>query len=376
MAAGAREIDKLFLMMSKTGASDLHLKVGSPPILRINKQVRRLEASPLTGEGIRELVWGIMSERARRGFEGSGSADFAHSVTGVGRFRVNVFRQRGSLSVAARRVSYDIPGFDDLHLPGGVRQIARFEQGLSIIAGATGSGKSTSLAALLQEINRSRYCHILTIEDPIEYLYRDERAFINQRELGIDVETFQEGLKYALREDPDVILVGEMRDPDTFEIALQAAETGHLVFGTLHASSAAQSIGRMLDLFPEARHRQIRQLLSFNLRAVVVQMLLKGATEAVKVVPAIEVMIANGTIRKLIREGEEERIPDVIRGGREEGMQDFTQSLYDLVRAGLIAEQTALEVAPNAQALQMLLKGIRVGGAGGGILRGRQAGPI
>jgi twitching motility protein PilT len=303
-----------------------------------------------------------MSERARRGFETSGAADFAHSVTGVGRFRVNVFRQRGSLSVAARRVSYDIPGFDDLHLPDGVRQIARFEQGLSIIAGATGSGKSTSLAALLQEINRTRYCHILTIEDPIEYLYRDERAFVSQRELGIDVETFQEGLKYALREDPDVILVGEMRDPDTFEIALQAAETGHLVFGTLHASNAAQSIGRMLDLFPEARHRQIRQLLSFNLRAVVVQMLLKGSTQAVRLVPAIEVMIANGTIRKLIRECEEERIPDVVRGGREEGMQDFTQSLYDLVRSGLIAEQTALDVAPNAQALQMLLKGIRVGG--------------
>ena len=191
---------------------------------------------------------------------------------------------------------------------------------------------------------------------------------MNQREVGIDVESFTAGLKYALREDPDVILVGEMRDPETFEIALQASETGHLVFGTLHASAAAQSIGRVLDLFPETRHRQIRQLLAFNLRAVVVQILLRGASEKARTVPAVEVMIVNASIKKLIRESQDQHISEVIRGGRAEGMQDMTQSLHDLVKAKLVAERTALDIAPNPEALAMQLKGIVVGGASGGII--------
>ncbi len=310
-----------------------------------------------------------MTPKAREDFERKGSADFAHSVAGIGRFRVNVYRQRGSISMAARRVRYDIPTVEALNLPAGVRKLTTYEQGFCIVAGPTGSGKSTTLAALINEINQKRRCHILTIEDPIEYLYRDDRAFVNQREVGIDTETFQAGLRDAMREDPDVILVGEMRDATTFEIALQAAETGHLVFGTLHASGAAQSIGRMLDLFPETRHAQIRQLLAFNLRAVVVQMLLKGATERASVVPACEVMLVNPSIRKLIREGKDALIGDVVRGARGEGMQDITQSLYDLVKSKLITDRAALEVAPNPEGLTMLLKGIVVGGAKGGILR-------
>ena len=369
MPAAGPEIDKLFFLMSKANASDLHLKVGSPPILRVDQQVRRLESAALTDDQIWSLVEPVMPARAKADFERTGNADFAYSVAGIGRYRVNVFRQRGSVSVAARRVRYDIPSFDQLHLPQSLRKLASFDQGLCVVAGPTGSGKSTTLAALLDEINHTRRCHIITIEDPIEYLYRDDKAFVNQREVGLDVESFPVGLKYALREDPDVILVGEMRDPETFETALQASETGHLVFGTLHASSAAQSIGRMLDLFPEGRHKQIRQLLSFNLRAVAVQMLLKGATEAARVVPAVEVMLVNPSIRKLIREGEDDRIPEVIRGARAEGMQDMTQSLHDLVKSRLIAERTALEVAPNPEALAMMLKGIVVDGTKGGILR-------
>jgi twitching motility protein PilT len=364
-----REIDKLFYLMSKADASDLHLKVGSPPIMRVDRQVRRVEMPPLSDEQIRLLIEPVMPERCREEFNRSGNADFACSVAGVGRYRVNVFRQRGSVSVAARRVRYDIPTFADLHLPPSIQSIATIDQGLCIIAGPTGSGKSTTLASILDTINHTRSCHILTIEDPIEYLYRDDKAFVNQREIGLDVDSFYDGLKYALREDPDVILVGEMRDPETFEIGLQAAETGHLVFGTLHASSAAQSIGRILDLFPDSRHRQIRQLLSFNLRAVVVQTLLEGKTPAAPVVPAVEAMFMNPSIRKLVRDGDENRIPEIIRGARNEGMLDLTQSLHDLVKSGLVSLSVAREVAPNPQGLEMMLKGIVVGGSQGGILR-------
>jgi twitching motility protein PilT len=363
-----REIDKLLFFMHKNNASDLHLKVGSPPIVRVERQVRRLEMTALSGEQIFALVEPIMPERSKKEFEAGGSADFAYSVAGIGRYRVNVFRQRGSVSVAARRVRYDIPSMQALNLPPGVQQITQFDQGMCIIAGPTGSGKSTTLAAMLDHINHTRRCHILTIEDPIEYLYRDDKAFVNQREVGLDVTDFHAGLRYALREDPDVILVGEMRDYETFEIALQAAETGHLVFGTLHASSAAGSIGRVLDLFPETRHPQIRRLLAFNLRAVLVQRLLPGATAAAKVVPAIEVMIVNPSVRKLIADGGDSKIPDVIRGGRQEGMQDMTQSLHTLVKSKLVTERTALDVAPNPEALQMLLRGITVGGSSGGII--------
>ncbi len=364
---GGRDIDRLFMLMGKANATDLHLKVGSPPILRVDRQVRRLEMQGLSGDQIRSLVMAIIPERLMPEFDREGSADFAYSVVGVGRFRVNVFKQRGSVSLAARAVRYEIPSLGSLHLPPGVKKLCTFEQGLCIVAGPTGCGKSTTLAAILDEINHTRRCHILTIEDPIEYLYRDDKAFVNQREIGIDLVSFTAGLRYALREDPDVILVGEMRDPETFEIALQASETGHLVFGTLHASSAAQSIGRMLDLFPETRHRQMRQLLAFNLRAVLVQMLLKGGTKGT-MVPAVEVMIVNAPVRKLIREDQDRSIPDVIRGASAEGMQDLTQSLHDLVKSRLVSKRTALDVAPNPEALQMLLKGIVVGGARGGII--------
>jgi len=364
MSAAKVEIEKLFAMMAKSSASDMHLKVGSPPVFRVNKRLGSLDVPPLSDEKVWELVSSIMSEQQLKRFEQTNNAEFAYSIAGTGRYRITVLRQRGCVTVVVRRVSYDIPTFDDLNLPEPMRGIARFDQGLCVVAGPTGSGKSTTLASLLNEINVSRRCHILTVEDPIEYLYRDVKGLVNQREVGIDVASFQDGLVYGLRADPDVILIGEMRDPDTFEIALQAAETGHLVFGTLHVSSAAQSIGRILDLFPAERHAQIRNLLAFNLKGVVVQRLMPGATQAALMVPAVEVMFVNPAIKKFIREAEDEKIPDVIGNSHQAGMQNFTQSMHDLVKRGLVTEQIALEHAPNPEALQMMLRGITVQGTG------------
>jgi twitching motility protein PilT len=311
------------------------------------------------------LVDSIMSDTQRNRFSKTNNSEFAYSIAGIGRYRVTVLRQRGCVTVVVRRVSYDIPDFNSLNLPESIRGISRFDQGLCIVAGPTGSGKSTTLASLLNEINVTRRCHILTVEDPIEYLYRDIKSLVNQREIGIDVASFQDGLTYGLRADPDVILIGEMRDPVTFEIALQAAETGHLVFGTLHVSSAAQSIGRILDLFPAGRHAQIRSLLAFNLKGVVVQRLMPGATKAARMVPAIEIMYVSPAIKKFIREAEDAKIADVIGDSTQAGMQNFTQSMYGLVKRGLVTEAIALEFAPNPEALQMMLRGISVRGAGG-----------
>jgi twitching motility protein PilT len=232
---------------------------------------------------------------------------------------------------------------------------------LILVCGVTGSGKSTTLAAMLEHINDSRRCHIVTIEDPIEYLYRDKKAFVNQREVGIDVEDFKTALKYVVRQDPDVILIGEMRDRETFEAGLAAAETGHLVFGTLHSSTVAATIGRILDLFPAEREKQVRAALRFNLRGVICQKILPSTRKGVSVVPALEIMIATPTVAKLIAEGEDHKLDTVIRGGAEEGMVDFNSSLVRLVKEGLIAEKTALEASGNPEQLKMNLKGIFLG---------------
>ncbi|MCW8130992.1 MAG: PilT/PilU family type 4a pilus ATPase [Planctomycetota bacterium] len=363
-----REIDRLFAAVQKTGASDLHLKAGSPPLFRIQGQVVRAKSPPLSADQVRQLVKDLIGPKQEKDIEERGAADFAYGVRGVGRFRVNLFRQRGAISLAARRVQTDIPTIDQLNLPHGVKIVPSFDQGLILVAGVTGSGKSTSLAALIQIINQTQPVHIVTIEDPIEYLYHDEKGFVNQREVGIDVPNFADGLRSALREDPDVVLVGEMRDSETIETALMASETGHLVFGTIHAANAPQTIGRVLDYFEPERHHQIRQLLFFNLRAVIVQKLLKGARPQIPRVPGVELMIVNPSIKKLIFEGEDNKISDVIRSARQEGMQDMNQSLVDLVHRGLITEQTALENSLNPEQLAMNLKGIVLGSDRGSII--------
>jgi twitching motility protein PilT len=254
-----------------------------------------------------------------------------------------------------------IKGFEELHLPPAVRRIAELAQGMVIVAGITGCGKSTTLAAMIEHINATRRCHIVTIEDPIEYVYDDKLSFINQREVGIDVDDFQTALKYVVRQDPDVILIGEMRDRETIESAMAAAETGHLVFGTLHTSTAPQTLDRVLSFFPRERHRLIRHSLAFNLKAIICQVLLPSCRENVDRVPAVEIMLVTPIVRKLILDGDDERLPDAIRIGREEGMQDFTESLRQLVADVLVDRQVAFERAPNVEALKMAIKGI-IGG--------------
>jgi twitching motility protein PilT len=272
-----------------------------------------------------------------------------------------VVHERGNVAVAMRRVNTSIPSFADLNLPNDVKKITEYEQGLIIVAGPTGSGKSTTLACILDYINSTQKTHMVTIEDPIEYLFTDKKSFVNQREIGIDVPDFHQALKHVVRQDPDVILVGEMRDYVSFDAALMASETGHLVFATIHASSAPQCIGRLLDLFPTERQPLIRQSLAFNLKAILCQRLLPAAKEGVKMVPAVEVLFNNATAQKLIMNCEDKKLSDLIRASKEEGMQDFNMSLVDLINKGLITKKIALQYSPNPEQLKMNLQGIYLG---------------
>ena len=364
MLAGASRLDleKLLRSMAKYEASDLHLKVGGPPILRIAGKIRSLESPPIGKGEIEAMIEPFLTIPQLGRFQAGHDLDVAISIEDVGRYRINAFHQRGQPSLAIRRVRTEVPTFEQLHLPGDtLRTVANVRQGLVLVCGVTGSGKSTTLAAMLEHINDTRRCHIVTIEDPIEYLYRDKKSFINQREIGIDVEDFRTALKYVVRQDPDVILVGEMRDRETFEAGLSAAETGHLVFGTLHSSTVAATIGRILDLFPAEREKQIRQSLRFNLRAIICQKILPSTKKGVPVVPALEILIATSTVGKVIAEGEDQKLETIVRGGGEEGMVDFNTSLIRLVKEGFIAERTALDASSNAEQLKMNLKGIFLG---------------
>ncbi len=359
---GLKEVERMLKLMSKYGASDLHLKAGNPPILRVQGKVRYFDSESLEGAAIERMLQEIVTPAQREALLRGEDLDFAHSVPKVGRYRINAFRQRGSVSLAVRRVNTEIPTFEQLNLQAEVmRRVASLRQGLVVVAGITGSGKSTTLAAMIEYINGTRRCHIVTIEDPIEYLYKDKKAFVNQREVGIDVPTFGAALKSVVRQDPDVILIGEMRDRETFETALTASETGHLVLGTLHSSNVSQTVGRIVDMFPPERERQLRGSLCFNLKAVIAQKILPAAKEEVGLVPVQEILIGNPTVQKLIAEGEDKKLEQVIRGGKEDGMQDFNQGLLHLVQKGLITDRTALEASPNPEQLQMNLKGIFLG---------------
>lgn len=357
-----KEIENLFRLMVKYDASDLHIKAGSPPIMRISGKIRKLETEPYSTGKVRELLYEIIDDSQVAQFEEQGDLDFAYGLRGIGRFRINVYRQRGTISVACRKVNVEIPSFAQLNLEvKPMERIASFKQGLVILAGVTGSGKSTTIASMIEHINTTKRAHIVTIEDPIEYLYSDKKSFINQREVGVDVPTFQHALKYVVRQDPDVILIGEMRDPETFEAGLQAAETGHLVFGTLHASDVGSTVGRVLDLFPPDREGLIRQSLAFNLRAIVCQKILPSCKDGINLVACQEILICNSTVGKLILENNEKKLRDVVRAGEREGMQDFNQSLVKLHKQKLINQEVALQASPNPEQLKMNLKGIYLG---------------
>ncbi|MCE2790854.1 MAG: type IV pilus twitching motility protein PilT [Planctomycetota bacterium] len=358
-----REVDRYFRALVKMQGSDLHMKVGRPPIIRLHGSLKELNRGPIDNEEMCRLLFPMMNDKARATFDKEGGADFAYTVDVDGvewRFRVNMLQQLGRPGLVARRVNNKIPDFRGLYLPDVMGSLCDFDQGMVLLAGVTGSGKSTTIASMLDYINRREAVHILTLEDPIEFVFTEDKALINQREVGIDVKDFGIGMKHAVREDPDIILVGEMRDEETFMTAIHAAETGHLVFGTIHASSAPSTIGRILDLFPEDLHPAIRSAIAFNMKAIVAQKLLPSIKEGVGRVPTCEIMTFNPTIRKLILEGKDEKLADAIRIGEEEGMQDFTKSLKDLVDKELIDRPTAFQVAPNKEALKMRLKGINV----------------
>lgn len=351
-------INRLFKACTKMGASDVHMKAGLPPSFRLKGDIRRSQEPPLTNEEIERMVFEVLTETQKKFFMENGALDFAHQCPGLDRFRVNVFRQRGMTSVAARRVVKDIRSFEELYVPPVLKEISKYHQGLVLLAGITGSGKSTTIAAMINYINHSRACHIVTIEDPIEYIFEDDKAFINQREIGIDVKDFHAALKYLMREDPDVVLVGEMRDRETFEAAIHAAETGHLCLGTIHASSAAQTVTRILDLFPEEERSQVRQSLVFNLKAVICQKLLPSLKPERVRVPCCEIMITNAIIRKLLAEGRDFEITSILKSSTEEGMQDFTEAIYRLLQEEYIDIKVAMDVAPNPDELKMRMKGI------------------
>jgi len=357
------EVDKIFRALVKLEGSDLHLKVGRPPIVRVDGTLRDLNRGPVEREEMVRLLFPMMDKRNQKIFEEEGGADFAYTVDVDGetwRFRVNMLTQLGNIGLVARRISNWIPDFRGLHLPPVMESLCHFDQGMVLLAGVTGSGKSTTIASMLNYINSIYRKHILTLEDPIEFVYKEDKCLINQREVGQDVKDFEIAMKHAVREDPDIILVGEMRDEETFMTAIHAAETGHLVFGTVHASSSSTTIGRVLDLFPEEMHGAIRSAIAFNMKGIVAQKLLPSIREGVGRVPTCEIMTFTPMITKLVLEGHDEKLPDAIRIGAEEGMQDFTMSLKQLIDDELIDRETAFKVAPNRDALKMAIKGINV----------------
>src|SRR6059058_3221296 len=352
-------VNQLFRMTMKYEASDLHLKVGQPPMMRLKGDIRRLEMRPLTQEDMERLLLVNLQPKHRKILDEEGGVDFSYVVgQDECRFRVSLFKQRGKLSLVARRVNNSIPNFKDLGLPESIEKLCNYSEGLVILAGVTGSGKSTTIASMLDYVNEREALHILTVEDPIEFTYTDKKAYINQREIGLDCRDWHKALKDAVRQDPDIILIGELRDIETFEAAIHAAETGHLVFGTIHAASAGTTINRILDLFPPDKHPAIRQALANNLKAVVAQKLIKSIKPGVGRVPTNEIMIVNPTVKDLIVKGEDKKLPDAIRIGYLEGMIDFNENLRQLVERGDIDKAVALEVSPNPDQLKMVLKGI------------------
>ena len=339
------DITELLAFSFKQGASDLHLSAGLPPMIRIDGEVRRIDLPPMDHRQVHGLIYDIMNDRQRRDYEEILETDFSFEVPGVARFRVNAFTQGRGAGAVFRTIPGKVLSMEDLGMGQVFKDISMKPRGLVLVTGPTGSGKSTTLAAMLDYINDNRYDHILTIEDPIEFVHTSRKCLINQREVHRDTQSFNNALRSALREDPDIILVGEMRDLETIRLALTAAETGHMVFGTLHTTSAAKTIDRIIDVFPAEEKSMVRSMLSESLQAVVSQTLLKK--NAGGRVAAHEIMIGTPAIRNLIREDKVAQMYSAIQTGSGLGMQTLDQSLHDLVNQGLIAHQTAREKAKD-----------------------------
>ncbi len=345
----------LLTELIKLGGSDLHIVVGAPPIVRLDGKCEPLPGYPrLTSDQTQELIYSVMKEDQIAEFEEEKECDLSFSVKGLSRFRLNVYRDRGSVVGAFRAIPFEIKTFEELGLPKVIANLAYRPNGLVLVCGPTGSGKSTTLAAIVDKINREREVHIITIEDPIEFLHRHNKAIVNQRELNSDTKSFGAALKRILRQDPDVILIGEMRDKETILSALTVAETGHLAFATLHTNDALQSVNRIIDVFPAEQQDQVRTQLSFVLEAVVVQQLLPRADTSGRVM-AMEIMLMNPAIRALIRSEKIQQIPSMIEISSGEGMITMNQSLYRLIKRNIIAQDVAMKRSSNPEGLQQLI---------------------
>jgi len=367
MIKGTLNIKKLLAAMGRLDASDLHIKVGIPPTYRIGGMLHPIEADAVSEDEADHLLDPLLSEVQKKKFEETGDLDFAwHIDDGEGggdRFRINMLRSGNHTHAAVRRVKAEIPSYEDLRLPPVYSQIVKKQrEGLVLIVGVTGCGKSSTLAAMVDEVNATRSVNIITIEDPVEYRFTPKKAIISQREIGIDVVDFHEALRHVVRQDPDVVFIGEMRDQETVLSAIQAAETGHLVFGTLHTADTMGAFGRMLEFFPQEERAFVRNSLSQTLKAICAQRLVPAnpELEGAKVVPAVEVLLTSPTVRELIRDERDTDLPAVISTSRAEGMISFTEHLAELVEKEWIDSKTAQAYAPNRDMLNSILKGVEV----------------
>ncbi|HZW09517.1 MAG TPA: PilT/PilU family type 4a pilus ATPase [Phycisphaerales bacterium] len=362
MISGGLTIQRLLSSMKRLDASDLHIKVGLPPVYRIGGRLKRIDSPALTEEECDHLFDPVLTPLQKARLEEMGNLDFAWHLPDGDRFRIDLFRSGNHIHAAVRRVKAEIPSYADLHLPPIYGKIVSTSpDGLVLICGVTGCGKSSTIAAMIEQINLTEDLNIITVEDPIEYRFTPKKAVISQREVGIDVDSFKTALRYAVRQDPDVIFIGEMRDAETVLAGIQAAETGHLVFATLHTSDTMQSLARMLEFFPPSERDFIRSSLANTLRAVCAQKLIPAVESfEVKVVPACEVLLSSPAVRDKIREGEDSDLPAIIAGSRADGMQNFTIALANLVEKEWVDLQTARGFAPNRDALDSILKGVEV----------------
>ena len=338
------------------GASDIHLKANHHPTIRVASQLFPVQVDPPTLEQMQEIVRHLLPQHLQTRFDREKEVDFSYFADNLGRYRVNVYLQRGVPAVAMRYVKSHIPSFKELNLPEQLGKIADAERGIVLVTGTTGCGKSSTMAAMIEHINLTEKCHIVTLEDPVEYIFEDQQSVIEQREVGLDTLSFDRALIHIMRQDPDVIMIGEMRDSQSFMAALAAADTGHLVLTTLHTTTAYQSIDRILDFFPSHERDQIRRMIAGNLQAVVCQRLVPAI--AGSVVPAVEIMVNTPTVRKLIGDNRLDKLHAAIETGTEDGMQAFNQALYKLVKDNLITEEEALLKATNPEALRMNFRGI------------------
>jgi|UniRef100_A0A7V3VTN4 twitching motility protein PilT len=340
--------------MVQRNATDLHLTTGAPPMLRIDGELVPTNYEVMTPELIQQLVYSVLNDQQKKKFEMEWELDFSFGIAGLSRFRGNCFLQRGSIAAAIRTIPFEIRGFKELGIPPVVEELASRPKGLILLTGPTGCGKSTTLAAIIDKVSNERRCHIITVEDPIEYLFRHKKAIVNQRQVGSDTKSFANALKYVLREDPDVVMVGEMRDLETIAITLTIAETGHLTLATLHTNSAAESIHRIIDIFPSHQQGQVRSQLAFVIEGVVTQQLLPkiGGGRVL----AAEVMVATPAIRALIRDGKEHQIYSMIQSGQKYGMQTMNQALYNLYAKRLITLETAFDYSPNIEEFEHMVE--------------------